>query len=68
MSEWLSSAPIWVANVITVVLFVLIAGACFLVPRRLVMADAPDQAVWRDIRWWALILIVIQLFIYAIFS
>ncbi len=68
MAEWIDSLPVWWANVITLVLFVLIAAACFLVPRHVFMSDAPDQAGWRDIRWWALILIMVQLGIYALFS
>jgi hypothetical protein len=68
MTEWLTNLPVWWANVITLVLFVGIAAACFLVPRRMFMADAPDQSYWRDIRWWALILIAVQLGIYGVFS
>lgn len=68
MPEWLAELPVWWANVITVVLFLLIAAGCFLVPRRVFMMDAPDQARWRDIRWWALALILIQLGIYGLFS
>ena len=67
MGEWLSSLPVWCANVITVVLFIAIAFACFAVPKSVFMADAPDQARWRDIRWWAVILIAVQLGIYAVF-
>ena len=68
MAEWLSTLPVSWANAITLVLFVLIAAACFLVPRRVFMSDAPDQSAWRDIRWWALVLVAIQLGIYAVFS
>ena len=68
MAEWLASLPVWWANVITVVLFLIIAAACFLVPRSIFMNDAPDQSHWRDIRWWALALIAVQLGIYALFS
>lgn len=66
--SWLAGAPVWWANVITVVLFGLIAIGCFAVPRGVFMADAPDQARWRDVRWWALLLIGTQLGIYALFS
>jgi hypothetical protein len=50
------------------VLFVAIGGACFLLPQRSIIADAPDRARWRDLRWWALVLICVQLAIYGIFS
>ena len=60
--------PVWWANVITVVLFVVLAGGCFLIPLGRIVEGAPDQKAWRDIRWWAVVLIAIQLGIYAIFS
>lgn len=68
MADWLSELPVWWANLITLVLFAGIAVGCFAVPRHLFMADAPDQSHWRDIRWWALVLIATQLGIYALFS
>ena len=68
MVDWLADLPVWWANVITVVLFIAIALACFLVPRRVFMEDAPDQSRWRDVRGWALILIIVQLGIYSLFS
>lgn len=68
MMEWLQSAPVWWANVITQVLFVLIAIGSFAVPKHVFMHDAPDQSRWRDVRFWALALVVAQLGIYALFS
>jgi hypothetical protein len=65
---WLAAAPVWWANAITVTLFGLIAMGCFAVPPAAFMADAPDRAWWRDIRWWALALIAVQLGIYGLFS
>ena len=68
MTEWLTSLPVWWANVITAILFLGIGVLCFLVPRGIFMHDAPDSAGWRDIRWWAVVLIAAQLGIYAAFS
>jgi hypothetical protein len=68
MIEWLQTAPVWWANALTQVLFVLIALAVFAVPKRVFMEDAPDQSHWRDIRLWAVALVVVQLGIYALFS
>jgi hypothetical protein len=68
VAEAQASLPVWWANVITLIAFVLIAIACLLVPRRSVISDAPDHAGWRDLRWWAVVLIVVQLGIYGIFS
>jgi hypothetical protein len=67
MFEWLNELPVSWANNITVVLFVLIAVACFAIPRSSVIADAPTNARWRDLRWWAVALIAVQLGIYVLF-
>jgi hypothetical protein len=66
--EWLQNAPVWWANAATEVMFILIALAVFAVPKRVFMADAPNQSHWRDVRLWAVILIAVQLGIYAVFS
>ena len=60
--------PQWWAYVFTVILFLLLAIGSWLIPKREVMADAPDQARWRDLRWWATALIAVQLMIYFMFS
>ena len=67
MFNWIAELPVAWANNITVVLFVLIALACFAIPRNSVIADAPTRARWRDLRWWAVILIAVQLGIYVLF-
>ena len=64
----MAEAPVWWANVITAVIFVGIAVAVFLVPKSSVLEGAPDQKRWRDYRWWALALVVVQLGIYALFA
>ncbi|MCB1685637.1 MAG: hypothetical protein R3E82_14120 [Pseudomonadales bacterium] len=68
MVEWVQTLPLWWANAITVVLFVGIGSAVFLFPKRRIFEDAPDQSGWRDIRWWALGLITVQLGIYVLFG
>jgi len=68
MTAWITDAPVWWANLITVGLFVFVALGVIAVPRQSFMADAPDQSRWRDLRWWALVLITAQLGIYGLFS
>ena len=60
--------PQWWAYVITVVLFLLLGVGSWLVPKKEVFADAPDQSRWRDLRLWATLLIAVQLLIYFQFS
>ncbi len=68
MMEWLQTLPVAWANGITQVLFVVIALASFAVPKAVFMRGAPDNARWRDIRYWALALVIVQLGIYILFS
>ena len=60
--------PVWWANVATVVLFVLLAFGVLFVPRAMIYTEAPDKSAWRDIRWWAVALILVQLGVYYVFS
>jgi len=63
----LSDLPLWWANTITMAMFVIIAALVWRVPLHQINHDARDRAKWRDIRWWALVLIAIQLVTYTIF-
>ncbi|MBD3648870.1 MAG: hypothetical protein HUJ31_15785 [Pseudomonadales bacterium] len=60
--------PLWWATAISIALFLIIGAACWLLPRDDVLADAPDRARWRDLRWWALLLVAVQIAIYLLFS
>ena len=40
----------------------------FWVRKATIMRTAPDSANWRDIRIWAVLLIAVQLGLYAFFS
>ena len=64
----LSALPVAWANYLSIAGFLLLGVLVWLIPRKLVMREAPDDARWRDIRLWASVLIVVQLLIYAIFT
>jgi hypothetical protein len=59
--------PVAWANIAAIALFVVIGIAVFLVPKSMVMRDAPDQRRWRDIRWWAIPLVLVQIGLYLLF-
>ena len=59
--------PTWWANVFAALLFVAIGLLVWRVPLRMLNADAPDGAKWRDIRYWATALVILQLVIYYLF-
>lgn len=63
-----SDLPIVWANYLSMAGFVLLGALVWLVPRETIFADAKDHAGWRDFRWWATVLIIIQIGIYTIFN
>jgi hypothetical protein len=61
------SLPLWPAYLLTFLLFAALAALSLAVPRSEILKDAPDEARWRDIRWWAVALIGVQLVLYLLF-
>jgi len=64
----LESLPVWPAYALTALLMVSLAFGALAIPRARVLEGAPDWRRWRDIRWWAVALLAVQLALYAIFS
>ncbi len=64
----MADLPTWWANAISAVIFAGIAVGVFFVPRASLFRDAPDHSAWRDIRLWAVVLVIVQLAIYATFA
>ncbi len=60
--------PLEWANYLSMIGFVFLLFLVWLIPRKVVYDDAPDQSLWRDIRLWATLLITFQLLIYAVFN
>jgi len=44
--------------------FVLLLVAVFLLPRDYVFRGAPDRRAWRDLRFWALLVVLIHVWAY----
>lgn len=60
--------PVWPAYAFSAVLLLALAVGSLLVSRDEVLRGAPDRAGWRDIRLWAVVLVMVQLGIYWVFS
>ena len=58
---------VW-ANYISIAGFLFLAVVVWSIPRHLIYLGAPDQAKWRDIRIWAMALIVFQVSLYLVFT
>ena len=60
--------PVVWANYVSISGFVLLSVLVWLIPKKLIYAQAPDQAKWRDIRLWASALILLQVTLYVLFQ
>ncbi len=46
--------------------FVLLLTGVFLLPREYIFRGAPDASSWRDLRFWALFLVLIHTLAYSV--
>lgn len=67
MSEWLHGIPLGWARVLAVILFGGTIVWAWFRPREYIFRGAPTQRRWRDLRIWATILMLIQIFLYLRF-
>ncbi|MDH7552890.1 MAG: hypothetical protein QHH74_04470 [Spirochaetota bacterium] len=67
MTEILYSLPLWYAKVTAMLIFLGMLIVAWLLPYNFVVQGAPDKKRWRDLRLWATLLTIVQLFIYYIF-
>ena len=64
----LSDLPVAWANYLSILGFLILGTLVWLVPRKVIFSEAPDQSRWRDMRLWASILIAMQLVLYTTFA
>jgi len=64
----LGSLPVTWANYLSIVGFLFLGLLVWLIPRKLIYSGADDDAIWRDIRIWATVLIALQLALYTVFD
>ena len=58
LDDWLGSLPSWTGPACATALFLLTGLWISTLKRRYVYLGAPDQARWRDLRLWALLVLV----------
>ncbi|MDD2890972.1 MAG: hypothetical protein PHE49_10105 [bacterium] len=67
MMQWLSGlSSIWVKGIATAFFLLMIIWA-ILLPKEYIFKGAPDKKLWRDLRLWAVIVLVVQIIIYIKF-
>ena len=64
----MSNLPLWWASAATVLIFLVLLVLIWSLKREKVLEGAADNHAWRDLRVWATVLIMVQLFIYYLFS
>ena len=60
--------PVAWANYLSILGFLFLAVVVWVIPRKIIYQEAPDNSRWRDIRIWASVLITMQLILYAVFT
>ena len=66
--EYLTNLPVAWANYLSMAGFAALGLLVWMIPRAQIFKGTSNHAGWRDIRWWATALILLQLCIYAIFT
>ena len=67
MSNFLSNLPLFWGKAVATIFFLGIIIWAWLRPKEYILKGAPDKKLWRDLRIWATILLVIQIALYLIF-
>ena len=67
MIHWLEGIPLVWAKVIGMLFFVSVIVWAVLRPRAYIFRGAPDKKVWRDLRIWAVVVLVVQIILYLKF-
>ena len=65
--DWLAGVDVVWGAVLTVVLYLGLLVWVVTRPRRRLLRGAPDTAAWRDLRWWIVPLLVVQIGLYVVF-
>ena len=63
----LAKIPLMYAKILTGLLYLLLILWVLKRPKSFIMRQSPSSKRWRDMRWWAVVLISIQIFLYIIF-
>jgi hypothetical protein len=67
MFDWIHAVPLVVAKIGAALIFGSIVVLSWLMPKDFIYHGAPDRALWRDLRIWATILLLLQGLLYYIF-
>jgi hypothetical protein len=63
----LQNIPLVWAKYIAVIFFVAMIIWALLLPKEYILKGAPDRKPWRDLRVWAVIILIVQIILYIKF-
>lgn len=64
MAEWLANLPLYWAKIIGTVFFVCVIVWALTRPKDYIFRGAPDRRMWRDLRLWAVVILLVQIIVY----
>lgn len=67
MIEWLTDLPLYWAKIMGTIFFVSVMIWALTKPTGYIFQGAPDGRIWRDLRLWAVAVLLFQIIIYLTF-
>ena len=67
LDAWIDGLPWWTPKACALTLFILAGLWAMTLKRSYIYLGAPDQAAWRDLRIWAVLVLVPYILIYLWF-
>lgn len=65
--DWLAHLSVETARIIVLLAFLVPLIFAFILPKAYIYLGAQDQKKWRNLKWWILGLVIIQVIIYWTF-
>jgi hypothetical protein len=65
--NWLIDLPLPIANIVILLAFIVPLVFALILPRAYIYLGAKDQKQWRNLKWWVVALVLIQVSVYIIF-
>lgn len=67
LDAWIDSLPLWTGTACAVGLFTIVGLWALTLKRSYIYLGAPDQARWRDLRIWTVLILLPYIIIYLVY-
>ena len=64
MTDWLKDLPLYWAKVMGTLFFLSVIIWALTRPKDYIFKGAPDRKIWRDLRLWAVVILIVQIALY----